>query len=142
MNNEFVSVSSNVISGRQLEADKNITFANNALINTQVTIDFLKPKESFSKYIISVYNPSTVTDLTCKVFSIEENVDTTNTRYSLITTLAFAKSQAVTGTTINMITAIVQGMFAGAKLRLVFSNDTALGAAEGFTGILRVREVI
>lgn len=134
---------SNMIFGRQIGLDNAISFANNALINTQVNVDialntvFPSPRE---RCTIEVYNPSTVTDLTIKILAVETSFGG-DTRYCLIDTITIPKSQASTGTTINAYLKLIEGMYVGTGLRLVVSNNTALGAAEGFTAYVRIREV-
>lgn len=130
-----------VPSGVQVSTDRDITFSNSAPANTQVNVDFTKPDQVRKKYELQVYNPSTVTDLTVKVFHVEANVDGANTRYSLITSISVPKSQSVTGTTVNMYSTLLQNIFNGVNVRFVISNDTVLGGGDGFTGILRLKEL-
>jgi hypothetical protein len=130
-----------VPSGVQVSTDRDITFANSALVNTQVTIDFTKPDQIRKKYELQVYNPSTITDLTVKVFHVEANVDSTNTRYSLVTSITIPKYQTVTGTAFGMYSTLLQNIFNGVNVRFVISNDTVLGGSDGFTAILRLKEL-
>ena len=65
-----------------------------------------------------------------------------DTRYALIDALTIPKAQTVTGTAINTYLKLIEGVFAGADLRLTFSNDTVLGAANGFSAYVRVGEVL
>ncbi len=134
---------SDIILGRTVGEDNAAAFAHSAAANTQVTIDipnstiFPSPRD---RCVIEVYNPSTVTDLTIKIFAKALALGA-GTRYALIDTVTIPKSQTITGTTINAYLKIIEGMFVGEDLRLVVSNDTILGAAEGFTAYVRVREV-
>jgi hypothetical protein len=131
---------SNVVLGNQIGTDQAVAFANSALINTQVNVDFVKPTVVRNRYKLAFYNPSTITDLTVKIFSVALAFGGA-TRYDLIDTITIPKSQAITGTTVNAYTKFVEGLFVGADLRLVISNNTPLGGADGFTGYVRAREV-
>lgn len=134
---------SDIILGRAIGADNAVAFAHSALVNTQVAIDipvntvFPSPRD---RCVLEVYNPSTVTDITIKLFAKALALGG-GTRYCLIDTVTIPKSQAITGTTINAYLKIFEGLFISEDLRIVVSNDTALGAAEGFTATARIREV-
>ena len=128
------------ISGVAIGNDNAITFANNAAANTQVNVDIAQPTVVKTRYALVTYNPSTVTDLTVKVFAVETSLAAA-TRYALLTTISVGKSATVTGTTVNTRLNIIEGLFVGSALRLVVSNDTVLGAAEGFSAYARLREV-
>jgi hypothetical protein len=125
--------------GTQVGTDQTATYANSALINTQVTIDIAAPTYAKQRYKIVVYNPSTVTDLTIKIMSTETSLGA-GTRYAFLDSMTVPKSAAYTGTTINAYEKEVEGIFTGAALRLVVSNDTALGGSDGFSAYIRVRE--
>jgi hypothetical protein len=119
-------------SNTQIEGDKTATWANSAGAGTEVTIDFgqLTPPLR-SKYRVQVHNPSTVTALTIKVY------DRVNlggaVRNALLATLAIAANAVEEES--------VESMFGGTDgVRLVVSNDTALGLADGFTANIAVRE--
>jgi hypothetical protein len=131
---------SNVVLGTQINADQSIAFANSALINTQVNVDFVKPTVVRNRYKLAFYNPSTITDLTVKLMSVALAFGGA-TRYDLIDTITIPKSQAITGTTVSAYAKFVEGLFVGGDLRLVISNNTVLGVADGFTGYIRAREV-
>jgi hypothetical protein len=133
-----------LVSGTKIGPDNAIVFANNALVNTQVNVD-VTPDISTIPYpktrsLLLVYNPSTITDLTIKIFA-KETAFGGDVRYCLIDTVSIPKSQSITGTTVNAYEKIFEGLFSGSSVRLVVSNDTALGAAEGFTAYARLREV-
>jgi hypothetical protein len=128
------------ITAVQIGTDQAAVFANSDAANTQVNVDFTKPTASKPRYALSVYNPSTVTDITIKLFSVSLTF-VGGTRYSLIDTIIIPKSQAITGTTVNSYKKFIEGLFVGADLRLVVSNNTVLGAAEGFSAYVRLREV-
>ena len=132
-----------IILGRPIGADNPVAFANSAPINTQVIIDiasnavFPSPRD---RCVLEIYNPSTVTGLTVKIFSKALSFGG-DIRYCLIDTVAIPISQTTTGTAVSAHLKIIEGMFVGEDVRLVVSNDTALGASDGFTAYLRVREV-
>jgi len=130
-------INKNVIYEKHSESTA--AFANSATANTQKTID-LTMKRPIEIYAIIINNPSTVTDLTVKVFNKE--VFGEDTKYAYITSFTVPKSQALTGTTIDTYLVLVEGMFIGGDVRLVVSNNTALGASEGFTSTFRIREVV
>lgn len=130
-------INKNVIYEKHSESTA--AFANSATADTQKTID-LTMKRPIEIYAIIINNPSTVTDLTVKVFNKE--VFGEDTKYAYITSFTVPKSQALTGTTIDTYLVLVEGMFIGGDVRLVVSNNTALGASEGFTSTFRIREVV
>jgi hypothetical protein len=131
-------------SGRPLSADKTAVFANSAAANTQKTIDISLDKSLIAgiktKCQIAVYNPSTVTDLTVKIMSKESDFGG-DVRYCLLDTWTVAKAATVTRTALNAYLKNFEGMFNGTDLRLVVSNVTILGASDGFTAWVRVREL-
>lgn len=134
---------SDIILGRAIGSDNAVTFANSALVNTQVNVDiavnavYPSPRD---RCVIEVYNPSTVTDLSIKVTAKAASFGG-DTRYCLIDTLTIPKSQTLTGTTVNAYLKIVEGMFVGEDLRLVVSNNKELGGSDGFAAYIRIREV-
>jgi hypothetical protein len=134
----------NLVLGRKIGSDNAVVFANSALINTQVNVDISIDKTLIpapkTRCVLEVYNPSTVTDLTVKLMSKALSFGG-DTRYCLIDTVTIPKSQAITGTTVNAYLKLFDGLFTGEDLRLVVSNNTALGVAEGFTAYARIREV-
>ena len=125
----------------QVGTDQDVVFANSAAANTQVSLTITQPASPLDEYELIVYNPSTVTDLTCKVFTVETALGGGD-RDSYLTAFSVPKSQSVTGTTINTYIRQLHGVFNGGNLKLVFSNDTVLGAAEGFTAKARLRELV
>jgi hypothetical protein len=126
------------VKGVLVVADQDVVFANNAPVNTQNTVNITLPFDPASINMLAVYNPSTVSDLTVKVFGVEDELKAAS-RAALITSISVPKSQSITGTTINTYLSLVQGIFAATNLRLVISNDTVLGGAEGFTATIRLK---
>lgn len=131
-------------SGTQISTDQDLAFTAagaGVAANTQKTITFTAPEVPAQEYAISVYNPSTITDLSVKAFAVEVDMDGTNDRDALISTFVVAKAQTVTGTALNAHLKLLHGAFMGADLKLVVSNDTVLTGGQEFTGVLRLREV-
>jgi hypothetical protein len=113
-------------------ADTTAIWANSAAVNTEVNadIDLPSPLQGDAKYSIAIVNPSTVTAITIKV----KNKET------------FGAAQYPELTTINIPVntskaVVVEGWLLGESGRLTLSNDTVLGAADGFTANIRVRKV-
>lgn len=128
------------ISGAQIGIDQTAAFANSALVNTQVNVDFTAPVEPSLLHVLTVENPSTVSDFTVKVFNVVAALDGA-TQYAYLCTLAVPKAQAITGTTITTYMFEIEGLFASGGVRLVVSNDTALGAADGDSLYFRLRKL-
>jgi hypothetical protein len=135
-----VQLTGSTLRQTQISTDQTIIWANSAAINTQQTVTFTKPASPVSEYELIVYNPSTITDITVKIFNVETSLGA-GTRDALVTTVSIPKSQAVTGTTINTQAKYLHGVFNGTDCKLVLSNDTVLGVADGFSAYLRIREV-
>ena len=131
------------LSGVQVSTDQTITFANSAAANNQQTVVIAAPTVGIGEYMLTVYNPSTVTDLTVKVFAVATGLGGAD-RDSLLTPdpIVIPKSQVITGTTVNCYSTLVHGIFCATALKLVVSNNTVLGAAEGFSATVRLREVM
>lgn len=121
---------------KQIGEDKTVTFAGSAAANTQKTVDITIPMPREVQGIV-INNPS-ASDLTVKVFNKE--VIGQNTKYAYITSFVVPKSQTITGTTIDTYFVMVEGM--GTSVRLVVSNNSALGADGGFIATFRLREVV
>lgn len=135
-----VQIIGNVIQQVQIGADQDVVFANSAAANTQNSLSVTAPESPSDQYELIVYNPSTITDLTVKVFNVELAL-ALGTRDALITTLTIPKAATVTGTTINTHVNFITGAFNGGDLKLVVSNATVLGVADGFTASFRLRAV-
>ena len=120
--------------------DMQSTWANSAPVSTNVVIAVTKPISPLRTYELIINNASLVSDLTVKVFSVEKVLGGTD-KDSLVTTLTFPKTQTVSGTLITTYSKTLSGMFTGGDLKLVLSNDTALGVADTFVANIRMREV-
>lgn len=137
----YIRVIEQILKQNRVGLDQTITWANNDGANTQKTKTFTKPSVSLSEYELIVYNPSTVTDITVKVFNVEASFGGAD-RDALITTLSIPKKQTQTGTEIATHAKLIHGIFNGGDCKLVLSNDTALGGSDGFSAYLRLREVM
>jgi len=126
------------IGGDLIDSEQYVTFANSAVINTQKTVTLAAPDEVRRRYLLVCYNPSTVTDLTVKIMASRTmNSTTVNT---LIATVKMEKSQAISGTTISANSVLIEGVFIGAGLNLIISNNTALGSSGGFSAYFDLLE--
>ena len=135
-----------LISGEQVDSDFSVTFANSSAADTQKVVAVEIPQETSDQsdalqaYKFAVHNPSTVSALTLKLFTVEKSLGGAD-RSCLLETIEVPKAQAIKGTAIDAYEFLVGGIFCGGDLKIVASNDTALGAAEGFAATIRIREV-
>jgi hypothetical protein len=129
------------VRGNQVGNDLQVTWAGSAAVDTQKTVTIVKPEVPVSEYEVVVYNPSTVTDLTVKIFNEEVALGGGN-RQALLTTVTVPKSQMLTGTIVNTYVRLISGMFVGTNCTLVLSNNIALGVSDGFSAYVRIREVM
>ena len=132
---------SNYVKAVQVGSDLNFPFASPASTpaNTQVTATLAKPSTPVECYDIHVYNPSTVSDLTVKLFStVTPWSGAGGQAYSYIDSLTIPKSQSITGTTINAYKNQVYGLFNMYNLYMVMSNNSAMTTA--VTPVVRVTE--
>ncbi|KJS81648.1 MAG: hypothetical protein JM58_16365 [Peptococcaceae bacterium BICA1-8] len=124
------------MSSKVILAATDVVFANSALVNTQKVVEITKPDTQTSNmHEIIIHNPSEVTDLTLKCFNVETEGD------AYITSVIVPKKATTTGTVMDTYSIFIEGLFRGTDVKLVISNNTALGAAEGFTAKVKVREV-
>lgn len=112
-----------------------IEWANEAEADTQKVVTFLRPDSLPTKAAIVVVNPSLVSDLTVKLFSVEVGLDADG----LIDSFVVPKKQTITGTEISAYVEMVYGAFNGCDLKLVISNNTTLEADGAFTATVRIR---
>jgi hypothetical protein len=121
--------------------DEALAWANNALVNTEVVVTVPHPGKRNQYYALTVYNPSTGSDLTCRVYQKKHNLGGAD-RQAYVTSFTFPKSTAGdltdTGTTVK----ILEFPFVNDDMRLVFSNDTAIAADGVFTGYMRLETLI
>lgn len=115
----------------QVDTDKTAVWANSAPANTQVNVAIAQPTtpQKNGKYLVNVRNPSTVTALTVKVRN-------TLAAFGGAAREAELTSIAVPANSIKSV--LVEGWLAGGGGSLLLSNDTVLGAADGFTADIRV----
>lgn len=134
-----------LVTGRfaQVGTDQTATFANSAPQNTTVNIDIPAPENIRPKYKIAILNPSTVAGLTILVESKSLNFGG-GTQYNLIDTITIPPAQVIKGALVSGYAKFIAGIFNGTDLRLAVSIDPiangALGAADGFSAYIRVRE--
>ena len=124
------------LSGVLVGDDIELSFVNEAAANTQKTATIAAPATPLQSYKIAVHNPSAVTAITLKLFTAEADLGD-----CLIDTLNIPAAATVTGTAISAHEFLVGGIFCGGDLKIIVSNDTILGAEEGFTAAIRIREV-
>lgn len=124
-----------IIKGVQIGANEDLVFENSDSVNTQITVNFTKPTKPLRAHLIEVNNPSTVTDLTVKVFTM--NGVTPVFSFSVIV----PASATITGTSISAYSFIVSSLFVFGNTRMVISNDTVLGGGDAFTGTIALYEV-
>jgi len=129
------------LSGTAVGSDQAVTFANSAAANNQQTFTIAAPATGIGEYMLTVYNPSAVTDLTVKIYAVAVSLGGAN-RDALLATVYIPKSQSITGTTVNCNSRLVHGIFCATDLKCVVSNDTVLGGADGFSAYMRLREVL
>ena len=135
-----------LLSGELVGGDLTVTFAGSSEANTQKVVIVGDPTEQeegrdpVQAYKIAVNNPSTITGLTIKVFTVEKDFGGMD-QDCLLETLDIPKAQLIKGTLVEAYEFLVGGIFCGGDLKIVASNDTALGAAEGFAATIRIREV-
>ena len=135
-----------LISGEQVGEDISFAFANSSEANAQKVATVAVPQEATEQsdalqaYKFAIHNPSAVSALTVKLFTVEKSLGGAD-RSCLLETIEVPKAQTIKGTAIDAYEYLVGGIFCGGDLKIVASNDTALGAAEGFTATIRIREV-
>lgn len=130
----------NILRETQIETDQELVWDDSDLQDTQKTYTYTQPERSCSEYQLIVNNPSTVSDLTIKVLSVELDL-ASGTKNALITTLTIPKAATETGTSLNTYVKTINGIFNGTDCLLVFSNDTVLDVSDGFTSTFRLKEL-
>ena len=130
--NNSVNVSQN--GSNELIENTSVTFADSATVDTQQNLDIALPADldGDNLYQLLIHNPSTVTNLENRI-KVKWTDSASNVRYSQLTYIKVGTSEGKA--------ALVQGSMLGEGFRVTISNDIALGAGEGFTAYLQVREV-
>mgnify|MGYP007071563847 CR=1 FL=1 len=123
----------------QVGTDSTIAFANSDGANTQVVLDITAPTTKRGRYMLSIYNPSTVTGLTVKVLTKITSFGS-GTRYGWLKTVLVPAAQTFDGTSIDTYSEELPNIFAEGDARLVVSNDTGLGGSDAFSAYARLRE--
>ena len=135
-----------LLSGVQVGPDISFVFANSAAVNSQVSQIVAAPTEATAQndptqaYKIAVVNPSAKSDLTLKLFTVEKSLGGADND-CLLQVLDVPVAQTVSGTAVQAHEFLVGGIFCGGDLKIVASNNTALGASDGFGAAVRIREV-
>lgn len=127
----------------QIGADTSFPFTSPACTpaNSQVTATFTPPTNPVYEHQVVVYNPSTETDLTVKIFAVcTPFAGAGGTADAYVDTLTIPKSQSITGTSINTYSNSIFGIFNGVSAKFVMSNNSVI--ATPVTPILRMREVL
>lgn len=116
-----------------LVGDFTAAWANSAGANTVVVVDVPLPAagQAESRYLVTVINPSPVTALAV-VLGNKETIGGID-YYPDITSLTVGAGASVSF--------VVQGFLLGSGGRITLSNNTALGVAQGFTALLRIRKI-
>jgi hypothetical protein len=130
----------NYVTMEQVGSDVNFIFASPSTpVNTQKTTTITRPADPVECYDVHIYNPSTESDLTLKLFEVVTPWSGAGGQAnSYIDTLTIPKYQAVSGTTITAHKNQVYGLFNGYDCKFVMSNNTAL--ATGVTPVMRIME--
>jgi hypothetical protein len=110
-------------------------WANSATANTIVNKDITLPATLYEDgvYLITVNNPSAVTAVTVSVRNKETLAGTA--RYPELTQFIVPASN------VDGRSCLVQGWMRGEGARLTLSNQTALGASDGFAVSIKVRRI-
>lgn len=129
------------LSGQLVELIEHIAWANDEAADSQKIIVVHEPVTPVYEYEIIVYNPSTETDLTVKVFSVEDLEGAIRIIDAYVTSWLVPKSQAITGTTINCYKTVITGIFNSRAIKIVISNDDVIGAAGAFEALVKIKEI-
>lgn len=116
-------------------AEGQVAWAASAAQNTLNTINLTQPYtyQPDALYLLTLLNPSTVTDLEVRVRGKESFQGVAY--YPELTSFDMLKSQP------DGQTFVIQGWLLGEGGRIELRNKTALGAGQGFTARYRVRRV-
>lgn len=129
------------ILGGQVGVDIAVTWTNNSSANTQKEIVISIPADPVEEYMLIIYNPSLITDVSFKLFNIEGSLGGAE-RYALLTNVLCSKKLTISGTVIDTYAIPIHGIFCGTNIKTVLSNDSPLGATEGFTLYFKIRKVM
>ncbi len=123
---------------KKVGTDLTFTWANSAAANTEVSNDIALPDtwQPDARYLIIVRNPSAVTALTGKIKLKATSLGGAD-RYPRLKGGDFSVSANVP----EGEAVLVEGWMLGDGARLTLSNDTALGAADGFSATVRIIQV-
>lgn len=125
-------------------ADIQFSWANSAPIDTiPAPADVAVPGDivmSIDRFLVIVNNNSTETAVRLRLFAIETGLGGAD-REALLDELVAAAKTTVHGRSIDTHMFIVTGLFNGVGLRLVASNDVAVGAAGAFSANVRIERL-
>ena len=117
------------ITGKEIY-NNTVAFANSAVINTQKTITVPMQGIIAERYLVSVLNPSLVSDVTVKFFTDGAFVDV----------IIIPKQYTITGTVIGGMSFLIEGILVNSNMFIVISNNTALGGTDAFNATLIIKE--
>lgn len=130
-------------SNAPLGADMSLVFANSALINTPVPSPAIAIASGGAANVgVFVANPSLVTALTARVY-VSQTISSV-VRWGLLTSFTVPASpdnfNPDQTNKVSSALVLVAGSQVGENLMLVLSNNTALGVADIFVALARIRE--
>lgn len=118
-----------------LVADTSVSFADSAGQDTEQTADLGLPSHvpDDGRALVTIHNPSSVTALTVQP-QIAETFPSGGAQHGDLGTTFAVPTQGTASF-------VVEGLLAGEGGRLSITNDTVLGAGDGFTAEIRVRSI-
>lgn len=132
--------------GATVGSEGSVSFSNSDAANTvKVASTIAMPSELPGESIgaVCVENPSTESDLTCRVY-VQETINSV-VRWALVANFNVPKSvDAYNPDQTNKISvgrALIQGVFTGENISIVLSNNTVLGASGAFTARIKIRSM-
>jgi hypothetical protein len=136
-----IAINSFNVIGDQEGVDQSIVWANSALVNTEKTVTYFKPSRRNQYYVLTVYNPSTVTDITARVYQKKRGLGGAE-RMAYLTSYTFTKTTGGDTTDTGTTAKILEFPYVNDDMSIVFSNDTVLGGSDGFTAYARLEVLI
>lgn len=115
--------------------EKPVVFANSAPLNTVLTLPV--PANGHGSYRVTVYNPSTVTDLAV-VALVTEPQFAAEGDHDISAKTFTATKNSTTGQAVSDTDGWITGSTPG---KITLKNTTILGGSDGFTAIVRVRRI-
>ncbi len=125
-------------------ADVQFSWANSAPIDTiPAPADIAVPGDivmSIDRFLVIVNNNSTETAVRLRLFAIETGLGGAD-REALLDELVVSAKATAHGRIIDTYAYVVTGLFNGVDIRLVASNDVAVGAAGAFSANVRIERL-